>query len=308
MLPLITFGCQTPEGPVSDRQIDVPSVIDARPPAIVDGFAVTMIDMRSSLMEAAGGEVLAEIVLDRKIEEHATAAGIAVSDGAIAAERERLIESLDPDPDRAVLLLDELRRARGLGPDRFDRLMRRNALLRAAVAKDVRLSEAQVIDLHDALHGPRRQVRLCVCDDLSAAQRAAERAAAGESFAEVTAEVSTDSSAPRGGLVEPFSARDPSWPPSIRTAAWALAQRGEISAPVLVDGGYAIIQFVREVPGDGVPLDECRAEVESSLRLAQERLLMDNLARRLLAGAQVTIFDSHLEPGWRRARVGRDGG
>ena len=120
-------------------------------------------------------------------------------------------------------------------------------------------------------------------------------------------EVSTDASASRGGLLAPMSRLDPSYPAAIRQAVWALDGAGELSDPIMLTNGYAIVQLVREIEAAreadaDAPPGANRAELERLVRLSQERILMDQLARRLMAGVSVTIFDDSLQDSWQRAR------
>ena len=61
---------------------------------------------------------------------------------------------------------------------------------------------------------------------------------------------------------------------------------------------------VREIGGDKVTLEQVRPQLERLVRLDQERLLMDRLARRLLQRATVMVIDGALRNSWdtRRGR------
>jgi hypothetical protein len=116
----------------------VRTVIDARPAALVNGQAVSTGDLRPILNELAGAEALQEVILDRRIEEALAAAGLAIQPDDVAAERKLLLESLSHDDVAALRMLDEMRVRAKLGKVRFERLMRRNASLRALVQKDLK--------------------------------------------------------------------------------------------------------------------------------------------------------------------------
>jgi parvulin-like peptidyl-prolyl isomerase len=282
----------------------VGTLLDARPAALVNGRAVPWSEMRPLLNEAAGAAALQEIVLNRMIHEELAARTIVITADDVAAERRRLLETLSSDPSTAIRLLERLRAADGLGRTRFEQLMRRNAGLRALVRDRAEVTEEAVRQMHDVRYGPRRQARLMVLPDRAQAQAAFDRVRQGEPFADVAVDLSTDSSAPRGGLLEPISRDDPSYPESLRQTLWSL-QPGELSIPVLIEGGFAVLLLEREVPATGVALEDARPELEKLVRTGQERLLMDQLARRMLGGAAVTIFDESLNESWSR-RAGRE--
>lgn len=279
----------------------ISTVVDARPAAMVNGRVVRWGELRPLLNEAAGAMVLQEIVLDRIAAETLVRQGLQITDEEVDAERRLFLETLDPDPDLAVRLANQVRARQGLGPQRFQRLMRRNAMLRAVVRGDVRLNEATIQRMYQMIHGPKREARLMVVPGLAEAQAAIERVNRGEVFADVAVQVSTDSSAARGGLLEPISRADLSYPEALRQALWSLGS-GEISSPVLLETGYAILLFMREIPGDGADQAQVRSEVERLARLHHERLLMDQLARQMLFQASVTIFDKALQDNWSRQR------
>lgn len=265
--------------------------------------AVTWDRIRPVLAELAGSAALQEVLLDRLLEQRARERGIAPDAAATEREEELLLGYLDKDPARASRLLAELRARQGLGPVRWAALLRRNAILRALVAPDVQVLQAQVAAAHDAAHGPRRRARVVAVPDLRAAQAVSDRLAKGERFEDVAAEASTDPSAPRGGLVAPMSRLDPGVPAAVREALWSVQRPGEVSPPALVGTGYVIVRYEGDEPGDGVPLEAVRAEAERAVRVAQERARMDTLAQEILRGVQPSIFDESLADSWNRVRT-----
>ena len=289
-----------PVDPPVETQI-ISTVVDARPAALVNGRVVQWGELRPLLNEAAGALVLQEVILDRIAAETLTRQGLQITNEDVDAEEQLFLQSLDPDPDLAVRLANKVRARQGLGPQRFQRLMRRNAMLRALIRGEVRLNEATIQRMFQMIYGPKRQARLMVVPGLAEAQAAIDRVNRGEAFADVAVQVSTDSSAARGGLLEPVSRADLSYPDALRQALWSLGS-GEISSPVLLDTGYAVLMFVREFPGEGADPAQVRGEVERAARLQHERLLMDQLARQMLFQASVQIFDKSLQDNWSRQR------
>ena len=192
-----------------------------------------------------------------------------------------------------------MRARQGLGAARFEGLLRRNAGLRNLVAGEIVVAEESIRRTWEVIYGPRRQPRLIVVPTLIDAQRAIDRINAGEFFGEVAVEVSTDTSATRGGLLEPISHADPTYPQVMRDALVAL-KPGELSTPVLLVNQYAVLMLVQSFEGQEVPLEEVRTEMSRRARLAQERILMDRLARRLLGEVSLTIIDSALKESWDR--------
>ena len=294
----------SPDGAIEDKLVAT-TFIDARPAALINGKVVQWSELRPLLNEAAGATVLQEVILDRMLADELNRSGVAIHPDEVDRERELFYATLDPDPDVAVRLARELRARQGLGPRRLDRLLRRNAGLRALVAEDVVVSEDAVVRTYRILHGPTARARLIVVPTLAAAQAAYNRIKAGDFFGEVAVEVSTDVSAARGGMLSPISPDDPTYPEVMRDTLSAL-KPGEVSSPIFLSRQYALLMLVEQLDGDGVELADERSRIEQQVRLNQERLLMDMEARRLLSQATVTIIDAALQDAWdARAAQGR---
>jgi parvulin-like peptidyl-prolyl isomerase len=278
---------------------DVPpsTMVDARPAALVEGRIVDWGELQPLLNEAAGADVLAEVILDRMLEAELDDAGILITDQDVDAERALFYSTLSDDPDVAARLARQVRARQGLGPLRMDELLKRNAALRALVRDQVEINDEAVRRMYEIIHGAKRQARLIVVPTLNDAQAAINRVAAGELFADVAVEVSTDTSAARGGLLEPISRADASYPQAMREALWALVP-GELSRPVFLSDRYAVLSLVRVVDGDGADFSAVRPDLERLARLNQERILMDDLTRRLLTEANVTIIDNEVKWSW----------
>lgn len=267
--------------------------------ALIDGRPITLERMQPFLKEAAGVTTLNDIVLDMMLEEEARLNGIHLSSDEIAAERELFLDSLQdvglvqPGQNPEDILLT-VRRARGLGPVRFEALLRRTAMLRALVQPQVNVTDEMIVLAHAIEHGPKRTVRIITTANLPDAQLAMNEIRNGESFADVAARRSTDASAARGGLLEPFGEFDPSYPDALRRATFRLSI-GEVSSPLAIDNGYAIVTFIEAVPADGVSIDEAREQLRRRVRRQEERRLMAARADRLRQRARVTVLDPELQ-------------
>ena len=273
-----------------------------RPPALWDGSAVTWEELRPLLAERAGASILEELFLERQLDRMVTARSKMVSQELLDAEERELVASLSDDPTRAMVLLNELRAAQGLGEKRWKSLLKRNAAMRLLVQDDVKVTPDAIEAVIDAQHGARRQCRVMALSNLDSCAKARMRLDAGEPFGEVAADMSTDRSAARGGLVLPVSRLDPSWPSSFRQTLWSL-QKGKVSSPVLIDNGYVFIRFEDEIAGDPEKAMQAKSGAERAVRRGQERILMENLAKQLRqAQRNVTIFDDSILDVWTRVK------
>lgn len=293
LLPMLgSGGCETASSTGSARY-EVQAPPPPRPIALVGRERVTIAEIEPQLLEAVGGRIVRERVLDARLAREAAREGIEIDADDLQRERNLLTVTLAEDPDRAERLLDELRRNRGLGPIRFEALLRRTALLRRLVAEEVEITDAALEGAHDLAHGPRRVARIVVVEDLRAASDARRSLDAGTPFATVAVERSLDASADRGGLLAPVSRLDPSWPVAFRKAVFD-AEIGRVSEPVRIDARTLLILVEAERPGTGVSLDAARDDAEAAARLAIERLLMDRLARRLVPENAIDPIDPSL--------------
>lgn len=300
---MLTDGCS--QGPIivhdqgaPTRPIVAPASLQ-RPPAILDGQSIAWEALNDRMLELAGGQILAELALEQLLRQELVLAGLEVTDADEAAEEASAIESMDKDPLRAKQLLESLKSAQGLGQSRWDALLWRNAALRALARRASTITQENVRQAFDSAHGPRRICRIIVVPDIQAADRAKARLKAGESFGDVAALLSIDSSAARGGLLAPVTRLDPSYPPAFRETLYSLKEH-EVSECVLLDNGYALIQFQNEIPGDSIDPASVKDECERIARRAQERVEMDRLAKGLMRRAKPTVFDERLEESWRR--------
>lgn len=284
---------RTPSPQSSERSVRV------SPPASLAGQSVTWDELHSVMVEAAGAIALEETILDRLLAREADRQGIIVEQIDLEEEERALLDTLaqtSSDGGESVLL-EELRRRRGLGPHRYRALLQRTATMRAIVSQNVDITP-EALDLARAIRfGEKRRLRVITAPSLIEARTALRALERGDSFSEVALRLSTDASAARGGLIEPLSLADPSYPAALRDAAGEL-NVGDVSPPIALDSGFVIARLDEIIPptnppgAESVLLEDARAE--------QERILMTALARRLLAEARLTIFDPSLETAWRR--------
>ncbi len=275
-----------------------------RPAAVVDGSPVTWEQLRAPLAELAGATALNEAVLDARLGARCRREGVVIGDEALGRERALLEQTVGGEG-----VMDRVRRERGLGPVRLAALLRRNAMLRALVQPRVSVSEGAVEQAYRLRHGESFRARVIVCPTREEGERALGRVRAGEEFSRVAAEMSVDASAARGGVIEPVNPADPSYPRVLCEALAALTP-GQTSAVLLVDAGAVIARLDERVtPADPPAREAVRAESERDARLRQERLLMDELARRVLedapppGGGGVKVLDPSLS--WSVGTVGR---
>ncbi|MEQ8818968.1 MAG: peptidylprolyl isomerase [Sumerlaeia bacterium] len=267
----------------------------------VGGRAFGHEEVMTRLAEASGDVVVDEMVLEAQLERRFEARGWTLTDADVSREERLFTDALSlagvtTDADEGRRLLAQVRDARGLGPARYRSLLRRTAMLRRLVADGVELTSASVELAWALRYGPRHEARIITVPTAAEAQRAVRRVRGGESFASVASSLSTDASAGRGGLLSPFSLEDATYPYAVRQALRGMSE-GDVSSPVSLESGYAIVLLERVIPASpGAPARDSDA-VRREARLAQERLLMNQLARELVAEASVDVLDRGLKRG-----------
>ena len=269
----------------------------SRPVAHIDGQPVLWRDMLPALTEHAGGAVLAELVLDRQVRRQLTKRGLEVTAEHVDGERVIMRETLHADVEKGRQLLAELRRRRGLGALRFAQLLQRNAGLRLLVRDQVQVAEPDVRQAYAIEYGERYEARLLVVASAVLASRIVHEDAAGRPFVDLVMAHSTDASRVAGGLIGPVSPVDPTYPKALRQALSQLAP-GQVSPPVALDRGFALLKLLRKTEAQDVPFDDVKEVLAAQVRRRQERRLMQRLARTLLDEANVVVSDPALRKSW----------
>lgn len=303
-------GIEAAERSVRSSQPAAAPPNERRTPVLLNNRPIGWEDLQPSLAEAAGAIVLQEVILDRLLDAELRLRGVEIGPDLVARERQLLLETIVQEArasaEDAERLLAGVRRSRGLGEQRFGQLLLRNARLRALVAPEIEIDREEIDREFLIRHGPRTRARVI----MTATQRQAietRSRLAGETenlkirFAEAAATVSIDPSSERGGIVDPISPADPSYPSSIRRTLEHLLP-GELSPVVAVDQGFALLLVEEKLPGDGVELKQVEDRIRTDLRRREERLAMDVQARRMLREADVTIMDRSLDWAWRGVR------
>ncbi len=309
LLPLVIGACASDPGP------GFPSGASAKSPgssdiiALVDSRPVRSSDLHDELAERAGSAALEEHILSDLLDEIARRESITITDDDIAREQESLIRIISDRSESAPQLIDQVRAARGLGPTRYPKLLRRNAILRALIADDPdaqRAIDSEIQSALDLARSDSAEIRLAVFQNVGQATdaRRAILEATSESrewiFARVAAELSAHPSAPRGGYIARLRMRDAGYPSAITSAARDVGV-GEVSGIVATNEGAALVYVISRSPGP--VLDD--AEVDTISRRARavaSAAQMEARARAILDRADIIVMDGSVSWSWRTGR------
>lgn len=312
---LLLAACATPPALPAAGAHTADTTTRSRTLALVGDRPIALADLQAGLIEAAGAAMLEEQVLDAALANRLEAAQLAVTPHDIEHERELLRANIQSearvDDAQAQQLLEQVRASRGLGPTRFEAMLRRNASLRALVRETIAITPEQEAQEFALAFQPRIRARYFLHERESVVSTVRSQVLAAQSpsdrrrvLSDLAASQSQDSSAPRGGLLAPISPSDPSVPIAIRQALSRSAE-GDVSDVLAVPGGFAIVLHDGQAPPDRVDTPDARDAVLASLRTRRERLAMDAEAQRLLREARVTILDASLEWAWQRRTPAR---
>lgn len=280
---------QSPSSPSSTARTRDTANADRSVALLINGNPVAWETLRPLLAEAAGAEVVDELALEAALRDELRAKGMTIGGAEIDAARENWIALLE-DSGVAAEADAAIRARRGLGPERFRRLLWRNAALRALLSpSDTTVTEAEIGLAQDVRTGRRYLISGVVCRDAPQAVRIATAARGGNSpLAGLWAAADADDLRPFQTAMSPL---DPAFPESIRRALPSLPV-GTPSGAIAVEDGYAVV-LVNAVLE---PTAESRsdAELRRDLSIRKTRLAMEQLARRLLSRTEVSRLDRSL--------------
>lgn len=307
--PDVDAGLDIAEKSAGDRSTSRPRPTDA---AIINGAMVPRDVLWTYLAEYGGGQILEEVVLDRRLERELDRRGLRVSQEDIDREEENLLFLVlgraTQNVDEAGRIIDATRTSRGLGPERYQALLKRNAMLRRLVRDDVEILEPDLRRLFEVRHGEKVRARIIVVATEREASELRARLVEGGvdrvEFAMTAMDHSLDATSAAGGLIEVFSTEDPAYPAAARLALKRV-EPGELTPVIGLDAGFAFLLLEERLPADDVTYEAMHADLLREFRLRQERILMQQLALELVESTRVTPVDRAVGWSWRSRRESR---
>lgn len=231
--------------------------------ATVDGQKIFQTELNQALREQYGAEVLDTLINNKIIALEAEKEGITVSDNAIQAEYDELVESYGGKE-----ALQEALDANGLTVESVKDNIRMYQLTKDVIAKSIDISDEELqhyFEEHKDDYGQQEQVAAShiFLEDEATAKQVEEKLKAGEDFAELakTYSIDTDTSEDggdlgyisRGQMDEQFEA-----------TAFAL-EKGAVSGVVQSAEGYHIIKVTGQVPAQEAVFEDVKDEVYETL-------------------------------------------
>ena len=259
------------------------------------------------LKEQAGKSALLDLILDHQLELELRKLNLQITPEDLDLEESSFVRTI-ADQSRQTQgyqLLNSFRSAKGLGPNRYPRLLRRNAILRK-LTKDTAEPTPSEMHLSEAIaFGTKHRVRMFVTQSHANALALRDRVinAPLETqrwvFADACSTSSIHPSAPRGGLITSLSIHDPSYPLVLSEAIEKL-HAGELSKTLATDSGHTLIYLESFTPAIH-PTNEQLRFVHDQLRLRKQSTAMRKLAAELIEQADVIVMDQGLNWSWKNA-------
>jgi parvulin-like peptidyl-prolyl isomerase len=184
--------------------------------------------------------------------------------------------------------------------------LRRNAGLRLLVQASVKVGDEQLQHAFFLRYGARYETRLIVVKTLREATSVVGALKKGESFIDLATERSTDISRNQGGLLPPISPADQNYPQAVRAAVVKL-KPGQISDPIALENGFAVLRLERKKEARNVQFDDVKEELRPLVRRRTERVHMQQLARELLTASDLVVLDRGLRGSWDQYRKTMEG-
>jgi len=143
---------------------------------------------------------------------------------------------------------------------------------------------------------PEVRVALLLVSTEEQARRLAAQAKSGDQarFGELVAEHSLDPSKVSGGELPFFAVDSTAHPKALVDAAFALSDVGDISGPIAVDEGFALVRLLERRAGYERPLEQVRPRIEKLLRERLRAERVDAFVQQLEAQQPIEVYESAL--------------
>ena len=286
--------------PVAARAADGDAV------AIVNGRPVSKHKMVSVLMDGYGLQVMQQLIVLELAKAETQRLGLPVVLADVDAEYDRALDRIAPEisedgkrlsPEERRQSLEFLLQQKNISMAEFMLGMERNAHLRKVVERDFRVDEATLHEEYARTYGEKVQLRhiQIPVGDSNTLYEVIKQLEQGTDFADVARGTSQNpDTAPRGGLMEPFTFDDPEIAPALREQAFAMKPGEMVTAPLKIGRWWHVVKLEGRIPPAGSSFDEVRDQVEERMR---ERVIpekMNTLVGELFNRANIRVMDSSL--------------
>ena len=266
----------------------------------VNGRFIPQSELDNLVLRAYGRKVMDDMVLLEVVRQHAADKGVVLTDEMYKDELKRFLNEIAPgkiESDQQAIFAFVLKK-RGLTPELFDLILKKQALLRACVEISSEVSEQELQAEYVRLYGQKRAIMLLAVSSVRSMERAETVLLAGKIFDEVVLQYSEDETSLRnGGIVTEFSSEDTHLPKELRDQAFALSKVGDISeAFQAIDAGrqyWYKIRLESITPKVDMPMN--RDELTTVVKRKETNRQILDLQENLMKKSKVIIIDERVK-------------
>lgn len=267
--------------------------------ATVNGRPVYMKRLHDLLVRAYGIQLAQQLIVNELVRQAAADKGITVTPDDIQVEHDRSVREAFPSVAGAAQrerLLEQMLVKRQLPRQQWNMAMRRNALLRKLVPKDIEVTEAELRDAFGKRYGRQVVVRHIQTASLNDAQKVLGLLTAGADFAAMAQKHSTNESRTSGGLLPAFTRDTKTIPPAIREVGLSMKTPGELSNPIQVGTTFHLLKLERILDPKNVKFENVKAGLTQLVREAKARIIQKKLLADLIKRARDDRAIEYVDP------------
>ncbi len=270
--------------------------------ASVNGSFISREELENLTVGAYGRTVLEDMILLELVTQYAKGKGVVLSEQMYQQEYEGFLEEIASGKIRSEqeIIFNYMLRKRNISRDIFDLILRKQALLRAVVDREVSVTD----DMFDAeflrQFGQRRIVRIIVVSSMRKMEAVEALLAVGGDFDEIALEHSEDELSLRNqALAGPFTIADDVYAPRLVEEVFALARPGDISRSFILSQGpeqrWYKLKLESVIPAQDTDISQHRSELEKIIIRKEIDKRTTALQEKLRNESRVIIMDNRVK-------------
>lgn len=260
--------------------------------ARIDGTAITAGDLLDELRMRRGPAVLVDLIDTQLIHQAAAAADLTASDDEMDLRWQRAMAEAGSEADMLAIL-----QRRNVSSEQYREQLRTDLLLDKLARAAMTIADQEVADFYrehqeDYRLGERMKGRLILVGSKEDAEAIDETLKAGGDFEGLAQALSIDSAtAEQGGDMGWFQRDD--YTRAITDVAFEM-EPGQVSGPIEVPDGWAILKIEDRAGAGYRPLEEARDEIQARIVRAKLPYARADWIHEARRGAAIRINDENL--------------
>jgi parvulin-like peptidyl-prolyl isomerase len=263
--------------PIADAEQTADDASASQVAAVVNGQQISRNELADQCLKIFGADVLSNLIHKQLIVQQCKAQNVTITRGEVDQEVDRIATRFGLSTDRWLVMLKE---ERGVNPSVYAKDIIWPTLALRKLATNVEVTQAELLQAHEAKYGPAVRARLIACNTLEKARSVHAAAMADpEEFGTLAKEQSDDpNSASAKGLIQPI--RKHIADKNIERVAFSMLP-GQISEVIPVGQQYIILKCEQQLPASNVPLKQVAAELDREIREGKERQAANDVFKQM---------------------------